>query len=156
MKNTQTNGLNLYTLKLPRKFQDLLKVVYIDKNHSYLKDLDLSSTTGSPNDKQSQESSSYDGRNGVRSIRISPDGKHLASGDRSGNIRVHDTATMQELLIVEAHDAEVLCLEYTGADSEHKLMASASRDRLIHVFDVNNVGDGGRRGGSGGLKWRLV
>lgn len=107
----------------------------MDKNLNYLKDLDLSST-GPSNEKQE---SSYDGRNGVRSIRISPDGKHLASGDRSGNIRVHETATMQEVLKVEAHDAEVLCLEYTGGGSEHKLMASASRDRLIHVFDVNKV-----------------
>lgn len=46
---------------------------------------------------------------------------------------------MSEVLKVEAHDAEVLCLEYTGKDSEQKLMASASRDRLIHVFDVNDV-----------------
>lgn len=103
---------------------------------NYLKDLDLSST-GLSNDKQQE--SSYDGRNGVRSIRISPDGKHLASGDRSGNIRVHETSTMQEVLKVEAHDAEVLSLEYTGPETEHKLLASASRDRLIHVFDVNNV-----------------
>lgn len=29
----------------------------------------------------------YDGKNGVRCLRISPDGRHLASGDRSGNIR---------------------------------------------------------------------
>lgn len=46
---------------------------------------------------------------------------------------------MKEMLKIEAHDAEVLCLEYVGPDSEHKLMASASRDRLIHVFDVNRV-----------------
>ena len=30
---------------------------------------------------------SYDGKNGVRSIRVSPDGGDLASGDRQGNIR---------------------------------------------------------------------
>lgn len=114
----------------------MLKVVYVDKYLNYLKDLDASA--GGPTNEKQQESS-YDGRNGVRSIRISPDGKHLASGDRSGNIRVHETSTMKEILKVEAHDAEVLCLEYTGAESDHKLMASASRDRLIHVFDVNNV-----------------
>lgn len=29
----------------------------------------------------------YDGKNGVRAIKVSPDGQHLASGDRLGNIR---------------------------------------------------------------------
>ena len=29
----------------------------------------------------------YDGKNGIRSIGISPDGRHLASGDRIGNVR---------------------------------------------------------------------
>ncbi|VEN46372.1 unnamed protein product [Callosobruchus maculatus] len=109
---------------------ELLKVVYIDKDLSYIKDLDISGTT----DKQ--ENSSYDGRNGVRCIRISPDGKHLASGDRSGNIRIHDTSSMRELCKIEAHDAEVLCLEYS--DINLGLMASASRDRLLHVFDTKN------------------
>lgn len=70
-------------------------------------------------------------------MRISPDGKHLASGDRSGNIRIHETSRMNELLKIEAHDAEVLCLEYTHFDENKKMMASASRDRLIHVFDVS-------------------
>lgn len=67
------------------------------------------------------------------------DGKNLASGDRSGNIRIHETQTMNEILKIEAHDSEVLCLEYTNADTDYKLMTSASRDRLIHVFDVNRV-----------------
>ena len=49
----------------------------------------------------------YDQRNGVRCIRISPNGKHLASGDRSGNIRVHELQFMDELCKIEAHDAEV-------------------------------------------------
>lgn len=46
---------------------------------------------------------------------------------------------MKEILKIEAHDAEVLCLEYTRPETEHTLMASASRDRLIHVFDVTRV-----------------
>lgn len=53
-----------------------------------------------------------------------------------GNIRIYDTATMRELCKIEAHDAEVLCLEYT--DTNLSLMSSASRDRLIHVFDVKD------------------
>lgn len=109
-------------------FQELLKVVYVDKELSYIKDLDISGTS------EKQDNTSYDGRNGVRCIRISPDGKHLASGDRSGNIRIHDTSSMRELCKIEAHDAEVLCLEYSGAGLD--LMASASRDRLVHVFNT--------------------
>lgn len=47
---------------------------------NFLKDMDITKS-------EKGDSVSYDGRNGVRSIRISPDGKHLASGDREGNIR---------------------------------------------------------------------
>lgn len=108
-----------------------MKVIYIDKELTYLKDMDFSSGN------EKSENSSYDSRNGVRCIKISPDGKHLASGDRAGNIRIHETASMNEILKIEAHDAEVLALDYTNDDLGRKLMASASRDRLIHVFDVN-------------------
>lgn len=59
--------------------QELLKVVYVDKELAFIKDLDISRTI------ENKENTSYDGKNGVRCIRISPDGKHLASGDRSGN-----------------------------------------------------------------------
>ena len=56
----------------------------------------------------------YDQRNGVRCIRISPNGKHLASGDRSGNIRVHELQFMDELCKIEAHDAEVIVTAFYG------------------------------------------
>ncbi|XP_046980960.1 mitogen-activated protein kinase-binding protein 1 isoform X1 [Schistocerca americana] len=111
---------------------ELLKVLYVDPEMTYLKDLDLAAAGAERND------SSYDGRNGVRSIRISPDGKHLASGDRAGNIRIHRLQDLQELCRIEAHDAEVLCLEYSKPESGHRFLASASRDRLIHVFSVDN------------------
>ena len=62
--------------------QDLLKTLYVDAELSFLKDQDLAA--GGSADKGD---STYDGRNGVRCIRISPDGKHMASGDRAGNIR---------------------------------------------------------------------
>lgn len=57
--------------------QELLKVLYVDPELTYLKDLDLAAA-GSTD----KSDASYDGRNGVRSIRVAPDGKHLASGDR--------------------------------------------------------------------------
>lgn len=60
---------------------------------------------------------------------------------RSGNIRIHDISSLEELCLIEAHDAEVLCLEYSRF-SRHsldtpRLLASASRDRLIHIFSVD-------------------
>lgn len=59
----------------------------------------------------------YDTRNGVRCIRISPDGHHLASGDRSGNIRIHELQRMDEICKIEAHESEVLSLEYSKPDT---------------------------------------
>lgn len=46
---------------------------------------------------------------------------------------------MKEQFKIEAHDSEVLCLEYSTNDSPYNMLASASRDRLIHVFDTKNV-----------------
>lgn len=53
--------------------------------------------------------------------------------------RINEVRGLPEICRIEAHDAEVLCLEYTRQDSGHKLLASASRDRLIHVFSVDEV-----------------
>lgn len=111
-------------------------MIYVDPELTYLKDLDLAAAGSTE-----KNDTSYDGRNGVRSIRVSPDGKHLASGDRSGNIRIHEISSLEELCRIEAHDAEVLCLEYSRFSrysmDGSKLLASASRDRLIHVFNVD-------------------
>ncbi|XP_044579067.1 mitogen-activated protein kinase-binding protein 1 isoform X11 [Cotesia glomerata] len=133
LKNDFSTNQKVYSRNIYSN--ELLKVLYIDPELTYLKDLDLA-TAGSTD----KSDTSYDGRNGVRSIRISPDGAHIASGDRSGNIRIHDVATLDELCLIEAHDAEVLCLEYSKYSritDGPKLLASASRDRLIHVFNVD-------------------
>ena len=65
--------------------------------------------------------------------RISPDGKHLASGDRAGNIRIHDIQFMDELCKIEAHDAEVLCLEYSSPVSMGKV-GSPLRQRRYGTY----------------------
>lgn len=109
--------------------KDLLKVVYIDEELNFIRDCD--------NSVIATDKSSYDGRNGVRCIKISPELNHLATGDRSGNIRIYNLANLKMLTIIEAHDSEVLCLEYSNDKIDRKLLASASRDRLIHVFDVS-------------------
>ncbi|ALC37999.1 CG7337 [Drosophila busckii] len=109
--------------------KELLKIIYSDNELLFIKD------QGSLFDKTGGNSS-YDGRNGVRCIKISPELQHLASGDRCGNIRVYNLQTLKLITAIEAHDTEVLCLEYSNDKIERKLLASASRDRLIHVFDV--------------------
>ncbi|KAH8281750.1 hypothetical protein KR054_002805 [Drosophila jambulina] len=109
--------------------KELLKIVYSDDELQFIKDQGSSLFDKAGN-------SSYDGRNGVRCIKISPELQHLASGDRCGNIRVYNLVNLRLLTTIEAHESEVLCLEYSNDKIERKLLASASRDRLIHVFDV--------------------
>ncbi|XP_036296206.1 WD repeat-containing protein 62 isoform X2 [Pipistrellus kuhlii] len=108
----------------------LLKVVYVENDIQHLQDMshfpDRGSENGTPMDVKA----------GVRVMQVSPDGQHLASGDRSGNLRIHELHFMDELVKMEAHDAEVLCLEYSKPETGLTLLASASRDRLIHVLNV--------------------
>ncbi|XP_026739904.1 mitogen-activated protein kinase-binding protein 1 [Trichoplusia ni] len=107
---------------------ELNKVFYIDPELKFLKDVDLTTT-----DKD--KAKSYDDKTGVRCVRISPCGSHVAAGDRAGNVWVLAAGGRGGLLHrLEAHDAEVLCLEYAA---QPPLLASASRDRLIHVFRVD-------------------
>lgn len=112
--------------------KELLKILYIDDELNHIKDMD--NPILSNNEKSS--ATSYDGRNGVRCIKINHENNHLATGDRSGNIRIYNLLNLKLLTTIEAHDSEVLCLEYSSEKITRKLLASASRDRLIHVFDV--------------------
>ncbi|KAF9281206.1 hypothetical protein BGZ68_006795 [Mortierella alpina] len=77
---------------------------------------------------------------GVRTVKISADGRFLASGDKGGNLRVHALSTLEKLTYQEAHDTEILAIDFTDpADKEAPLLvATAGRDRLLHVFDVMN------------------
>ena len=51
----------------------------------------------------------------IRCIKISPDGKQLVCGDWYGNLRIHDLTSdrLEETQKIEAHDNEVLSLDYT-------------------------------------------
>ncbi|WIA09056.1 hypothetical protein OEZ85_008470 [Tetradesmus obliquus] len=73
----------------------------------------------------------------LRCMRISTDGRHICVGDQAGTLRVFDSVTLKLLLQQEAHDCEVLCLDYSPLmQGGSCLAASGSRDTLIHVFDV--------------------
>ncbi|KAG8188886.1 hypothetical protein JTE90_014946 [Oedothorax gibbosus] len=122
------------TLKRNVYCHELLKILYTDPNLVFLCDIDFL-----PAETNEKLVNTYDGRNGVRCLKIRPDGQHLASGDRSGNVRVYDLKYLELLCKIEAHDAEVLCLEYSDTDkgSPPQVLCSGSRDRLAHLFDAS-------------------
>ncbi|XP_005449803.1 mitogen-activated protein kinase-binding protein 1 isoform X2 [Oreochromis niloticus] len=126
---TQTHSPNILS-------QDLLNIIYIDGNASTL--LDPECVASANSEVKSGDGQTAEIRTGIRTICVSPDGKHLASGDRNGMLRVHDLSSMEEILKVEAHDAEILSLEYSKPETGLKLLATASRDRLIHVLDAED------------------
>uniref|UniRef100_A0A670JBB4 WD repeat-containing protein 62 n=1 Tax=Podarcis muralis TaxID=64176 RepID=A0A670JBB4_PODMU len=108
---------------------NLLKIIYVENNTQHLQDL-----TNLPD--RGENANYLDVKSGVRVMQVSPDGQHLASGDRAGNLRIHELKYMDEVIKVEAHDSEVLCLQYSKPETGMALLASASRDRLIHVLNV--------------------
>jgi len=57
-------------------FQDIVRIVYVDDDTQYLKA-----------ETEKAEGGGQDGKSGIRVMGISPDGQHLAAGDRSGNLR---------------------------------------------------------------------
>ncbi|XP_047395524.1 mitogen-activated protein kinase-binding protein 1 isoform X2 [Sciurus carolinensis] len=127
--NTESSGVHGSTLHRNILSNDLIKIIYVDGNTQALLDTEMPG-----GDKA--DGSLMDPRVGIRSVCISPNGQHLASGDRMGTLRVHELQSLTEMLKVEAHDSEILCLEYSKPDTGLKLLASASRDRLIHVLDA--------------------
>ena len=78
----------------------------------------------------------------LRCLCISKNATFVASGDRMGNIRVHELASNQLYAFHEAHDSEVIAIDFSPplADpndngSTRTLLASASSDSLVHVYD---------------------
>jgi WD40 repeat protein len=49
---------------------------------------------------------------GGRCIKINPDGLSIAIGDRNGNIRIFDIQIFKQIALIEAHDSEVLSVDY--------------------------------------------
>lgn len=65
--------------------QDLRGIIYVDGNTGALLDPECATNVGA--DKQADGQAAESSRTGIRSICVSPDGKHLASGDRNGMLR---------------------------------------------------------------------
>ncbi|NXH86533.1 MABP1 protein, partial [Edolisoma coerulescens] len=130
--NTESSNIHGTALHRNILSNDLMKIIYVDDNTQVLLDTDYNSA-GSAEKSDAQV---LDTKVGIRTVCVSPSGEHLASGDRIGTLRIYELQSLKEMLKVEAHDSEILCLEYSKPDTGLKLLASASRDRLIHVLDA--------------------
>jgi WD40 repeat protein len=53
---------------------------------------------------------------------MSSDGQMMASGDRNGNLRVHDMNTWETLTYQEAHDSEILSIDLTNSKIKGSLL----------------------------------
>ncbi|TSK58026.1 Mitogen-activated protein kinase-binding protein 1 [Bagarius yarrelli] len=113
---------------------DLQEVIYTASNGAC--QLNAEGTGTSCLEKTEEQPT--ESQTGIRTICVSPDGKHLASGDRNGTLRIYELDTMEEVLQIKMHDSEILCLEYSKPETGMNLLATAGRDRLIHVLDVDD------------------
>ncbi|XP_056297142.1 WD repeat-containing protein 62-like [Pseudoliparis swirei] len=111
---------------------DLQRILYVGENTQHLQ-----AEAERGGDRGGEAAVGADGKSGVRVLSISPDGRHLAAGDRCGNLRIFGLEFLDELVKIEAHDSEVLCLEFSPTSTGVNLLASASRDRLIHIFNLD-------------------
>jgi WD40 repeat protein len=89
-------------------FQELLKILYTDAEYTNLLDVEFNAAG-----KTDKTDTAHGEKKGVRALKVSPDGQHLATGDRQGNIRIYDLQFADQLQMLEAHESEILCLEYT-------------------------------------------
>lgn len=141
--------------------KELLKVIYIDDDLTALCDTDQSllcetdpsqqqimnpmvTTNNSTGTTTTNATTpvTESAKLGARCLKISPYGNHLATGDRNGNIRIYDLHSLQSICLLEAHEGEILYLQYSQPDEsgyqDRLLLASSSRDRLIHIFDASS------------------
>jgi WD40 repeat protein len=69
----------------------------------------------------------------IRALSAHPDGRRVAVGDSVGNVAIFDASTGNVTGYEVAHDGEVSAVGFAPVSG--RLLVSASRDKLIHVFD---------------------
>lgn len=129
----QPRACNAHSSSKPTPVDESLKIIFTDSTYKFLCNSEL-------NDSKILQNQDYDSNEGLRCLKISPNGTELAVGSRSGAIKIYDLRHYTEIKNIAAHDAEVLCLEYSDPKKFGGVcyLASASRDKLIHIFDVSN------------------
>lgn len=78
------------------------------------------------------------GDHGIKCLRFSEDGLHLASGDRDGFVRVFDSS-LETVFVTKSHEGDVNALAFSRpvTADEPVLLASAGRDRKLSVFNAS-------------------
>lgn len=82
-QNSTTAKNSSYIYKKNFISPELLKILYMDPELAHLCDSDMIQSRGNgsnSNGNGGKEDTSYDSKNGIRSIKFSADGRHLASG----------------------------------------------------------------------------
>ncbi|XP_055868257.1 mitogen-activated protein kinase-binding protein 1-like isoform X1 [Biomphalaria glabrata] len=75
----------------------------------------------------------------ITTVKISPDRDYIVTGDSTGLISVYQTSTLENIKTVHRHNRGVSTLHiYCGSRLNLKLLISGGRDRMIHIFDMNN------------------
>jgi len=102
--------------------RDLYQILYTSTDYSHFKLRAL------------EQSMTINQQGQMRCLKISPDGRFIACGDHNGNIEVYSMQTWSLIKHIPAHNGEVTCIDFVK-DGFKMLMATGSRDRLIHIFD---------------------
>ena len=68
----------------------------------------------------------------INSIDISPDGKRIASVSDDETVKIWDTATGSEVMILRGHNEKIRCVAFSP---EGKRLVSGSQDGIIKIWD---------------------
>jgi WD40 repeat protein len=69
----------------------------------------------------------------ITSAALSSDGRRLGTGDVTGTVKVWDTVSGHELLVLPAHEAPIRSIAFTGDD---RGLITIGRDLVVKVWDV--------------------
>lgn len=103
--------------------KQLMKIVYLDEDYSKLCDGQTTQGEIRSNDFfvnfcfSFLERPEFVPKIGGRCMKINPDGLSLAVGDRNGNIRIFHLENFEQTALVEAHDSEVLSVDYSHSSA---------------------------------------
>ena len=72
-------------------------------------------------------------------MKTSFDGQFLALGDIQGRLRIYLIKEFKLVKEIQAHEQEIGCMDFTPENElELNFLATGSRERYIHVYDIKN------------------